>query len=315
MVDSSLLMSPLFLMSYLGAISSFLLGTIIGSLLNVCVSRWPRGESIIKPRSRCMACGTHVFWYDNVPILSYLLLKGACRHCKGRIGRRYFWMELGMGLLFLFSWAHFPWPEACVCMVFFSLLMTGSVIDLEHFTLPEPLLILGFLFGCFLSAMVPSIHGERTAWAGLGTALMSLCLVSGGLMWFSALIESVLRRPAMGLGDAYWLGMIASFTGVWGGVFSFFIGAMLGSIFILFAWLWEKSTGRSLGPRVKAEALSKIDFIASEENCQADLTWGVAIPFGPWLSMAAALYFSFFQSKIPSIMERFVLNVSYLLAP
>lgn len=298
--------------SPLGALAVFSLGAIIGSFLNVCISRWPKGESVITPRSRCVPCGAHIYWYDNLPLLSYLLLRGRCRACQEPFSRRYFWVEFFTGGLFILFWAVLPWPVAAVGMVFVSLLMAGSIVDFETFTLPEPLLILGVILGLVCSYCVPELHGASTPWGGLGAAFAALCLSTGGLLWFSTALEGILRKPAMGLGDAYWIGVIAAFTGPWGALFALFVGSVFGCLFIGVALIIEKIFNIPLGPRLPASAfLQEGPLLESAEPLP--LACGVAVPFGPWLSLAGAVYFLFFQAACPQFIKQLQQGLSLLL--
>lgn len=276
----------------LAIILAFILGTLIGSFLNVCISRWPQGKSVILPRSRCLACGNHIFWYDNCPLLSYLLLRGRCRACKETIAQRYFWVELFTGILFAVGVWLLPWPISGVFMIFAALMVAGSVVDFETFTLPDPLLVLGVLLGLGISAWVPSLHEQVTALGGLQEALVALCLSTGGLFWFSVIMEYCLKRPAMGIGDSLWIGVIATFIGGWGALFAILGGGFLGTVFIFFAWILEKTTNISLGPRLPAQALESGELEGGTVQ-KSPLQFGMAVPFGPWLSLAGVLYFLF----------------------
>lgn len=275
----------------------FIVGAIIGSFLNVCISRWQKNESVIKPRSRCQSCGASIVWYHNIPILSYILLRGCCDQCHAAIGWRHLVVEILTGLAFVFVTAWMPIDYALVAWFFLSLLIVGSVMDLESFTLADPVLVTGFIGGLLASYLVPGLHDAPTGLLSLKRAIQALCLATGGLFWFSILVEAWLKKPAMGLGDSLWLGIIALFTGITGAIFALFAGALLGSCFIGMAILLEKITGKALCPRVSGAALlENTDTLKSDAT--TPLKAGVAIPFGPFLSLAAAIYYIFLQKAV-----------------
>jgi leader peptidase (prepilin peptidase)/N-methyltransferase len=214
------------------------------------------------------------------------------------------------GGLFVLAWAILPWLMAGVGMIFVSLLMAGSVMDFKTFTLPEPLLIIGAILGLSCSYYVPELHAASTSWGGLWAAFSALCLSTGGLLWFSSGLESLLRKPAMGLGDAYWLGVIATFTGPWGALFSLLVGSMFGCLFIGIAVISEKVWGIQLGPRLPAAAFLEEGSLAYRAEAPCPLAGGVAVPFGPWLSLAAAVYFVFFQQDYMHFLQQLFKGVS-----
>ena len=134
----------------------FLLGSAIGSFLNVCIYRIPREKSIVKPPSACPGCEKPIRFYDNIPILSYILLKGKCRDCGTRISMRYPLVELLTGIFFLLLYRKFDITfELLVFMIFLSLLIAISVIDLDFQIIPDILSIGGVVFGFILAIIRP----------------------------------------------------------------------------------------------------------------------------------------------------------------
>jgi leader peptidase (prepilin peptidase) / N-methyltransferase len=127
------------------AILALLFGLLIGSFLNVCIYRWPRDLSVVKPRSHCPACEKTIAWYDNIPVVSYLVLGGRCRYCRARISWRYPVVELATGLLF-FYWVYTHWRRRrlAIKMCVFSALLVGLVFsDLEERILPDEMTLGG----------------------------------------------------------------------------------------------------------------------------------------------------------------------------
>jgi leader peptidase (prepilin peptidase) / N-methyltransferase len=168
---------------------AFVLGAAIGSFLNVCIYRLPRDLSVNEPRrSFCPACKTPIPWYQNLPLISWLWLRGKCAHCGSKISFRYFAVELLTALLFLAVWLVFPWPIALVYWVFVSLLIAATFIDFEHFIIPDEITIGGASAGVLASVALPLLMGETSRlraglWslgsAALGYALLWLVLEGG----------------------------------------------------------------------------------------------------------------------------------------
>ncbi len=192
----------------------FILGTVFGSFFNVCIHRLPREESITWPSSRCPACQKSIAWYDNIPILSMLFLKGCCRNCGARIAPRYFVVELITGLFYLWIWFYFGWEiKGLVSVVLFSLLLIATVVDLEHEIIPDEISLGGLGLGFLLSPVFPLLHGQTIWWWGLTDALIG-ALVGGGLIYVTGVIGSfIFRKDAMGGGDVKLLAMLGTFLG------------------------------------------------------------------------------------------------------
>ena len=147
---------------------AFVLGAAIGSFLNVCIYRLPRDLSVNQPRrSFCPSCKKPIPWYQNLPLLSWLLLRGKCANCGSRIAFRYFAVELLTALLFLAVWLAFPWPIALVYWVFVSLLVVATFIDFEHFIIPDEITIGGTVAGVLASVALPALMGEDSRWRAL----------------------------------------------------------------------------------------------------------------------------------------------------
>src|SRR6476619_8450884 len=137
---------------------AFAVNAIVGSFLNVCIYRLPLDLSVNKPRrSFCPSCKQQLTWYQNVPLLSWLFLRGKCAHCGARIAFRYFAVELLTALLFLWVWKVFPWPVAIAYWVFVSLLIAATFIDFEHFIIPDEITIGGTVAGVVASLVVPEL--------------------------------------------------------------------------------------------------------------------------------------------------------------
>ena len=199
-------------------------GLCIGSFLNVCIHRVPLRQSVASPRSRCPQCGYQLSWKDNVPVLSYALLRGRCRACANPISLRYPIIEIVTGLVFFLHWQVFgPTPLLLVRTAFACALIVHFMIDLEHQILPNVITLPGIAIGVLLSLIAPP--GWKDALVGV--------LLGGGVLYAIAGAYYLWRREeGMGMGDVKMLAMIGAFLG-WKAVLvtlvlSSFAGAIIG---------------------------------------------------------------------------------------
>jgi len=139
---------------------AFVIGAAVGSFLNVCIYRWPVDLSINRPRrSFCPNCKQPIPWQQNLPLISWIVLRGRCANCGAKISFRYFAVELVTALLFLAIWESFPWQVATAYWVFVSFLIIGTFIDFEHFIIPDRVTIGGVIAGVAFSVTVPALMG------------------------------------------------------------------------------------------------------------------------------------------------------------
>ena len=140
------------------SVFAFVFGAVVGSFLNVCIYRLPLDLSVNKPRrSFCPNCRQQLLWHHNLPLISWMLLRGRCANCGTRISFRYFTVELITALLFLLIWNVFPWPMAIAYWVFVSLIIVGTFVDFEHFIIPDQITIGGTIAGVVASVAVPAL--------------------------------------------------------------------------------------------------------------------------------------------------------------
>ena len=259
---------PVFLLWY-ARVLVFLVGACVGSFLNVVILRIPAGKSVVRPRSQCR-CGAPIAWYDNIPVLSWLILRGRSRCCGGRFSIRYPMIELGTALLFVGLWERAGWPVGGVLMAFAAVLIAASFIDLDTMEIPDRFTVGGFLAGILASAFLPALQGIESsgiplldAMRGLREGLLGAFVGSGLILWIALTAETVLRREAMGFGDVKLMGAIGAFCGWQGAVFAFFGGAVLGCLLLVVILPLQR-------------------FRKTEE--------GTRVPFGPALAGGALLY-------------------------
>jgi leader peptidase (prepilin peptidase)/N-methyltransferase len=172
---------------------AFVLGACVGSFLNVCIYRLPLNLSVNQPRrSFCPSCKTQIPWHQNLPIVSWLLLRGRCAKCGARITFRYFAVELLTALLFLIIWKAFPWQIAIAYWVFIALVLAATFIDFEHFIIPDEITIGGTIAGLIASIAIPQLMSTdrrlmalliSAGSAALGYALLWLVLEGGKLVF------------------------------------------------------------------------------------------------------------------------------------
>jgi len=261
-------------------------GACIGSFLNVCIHRIPAGESVVAPGSHC-ACGAPIRWYDNIPILSWFVLRGRARCCGRPFSFRYPFVEALTAALFLACWELFPPAKAACGMVLCAALVAATFIDLDHMIIPEAFTLWLGVAGVILSFAVPSLHDQQHELFVIASlrstveGLTGLLIGSGLVLWIALLAEAVLKKEAMGFGDVKFVGAIGAFTGWHGAVAAIFGGAVLGTLWFALALLWQGLFHR---PAPAAGA-------AAEPAPARPIGFGVHVPFGPMLAAGALLYF------------------------
>jgi leader peptidase (prepilin peptidase)/N-methyltransferase len=233
----------------------FLFGLIIGSFLNVCILRIPQGQSVVLPSSRCPRCGARIRAYNNIPVLSWLLLRGRCRQCKARISVQYPIVELMTGLLFLGCYLAFGLSlQALKWAVFSALILVLTITDLRERILPDKVNFFGVGIGILFSLFVPV--GDGTA-AWLSDRLFAFpppdpvisladsvigAAGASGFLWLVA--EGYFRargREGMGLGDVKMIAMAGAFLGLQGVTLVILLGSLIGSVVgLAVVGVWRK---------------------------------------------------------------------------
>jgi leader peptidase (prepilin peptidase)/N-methyltransferase len=217
-------MSPLFLdYGAAGAAVVFLFGLVAGSFVNVVIHRFPRGESVVFPGSHCPACGAAIRAIDNVPIFSWLLLRGRCRDCRAPISARYPLVELVNAILWVAVFVRAPgWGDFASGAFLCSACLALLAIDAEFRILPDRITLTGIAVGLALSFF----SHVRTPLSAFGGAALG----AGGLWLLAFLWEKIRKVEAMGLGDVKMLGMIGALLGASGVVLSVLLASVAGSL-------------------------------------------------------------------------------------
>ncbi|MEA4901297.1 MAG: prepilin peptidase [Desulfitobacterium sp.] len=228
----------------------FILGLVIGSYLNVCIYRIPRGESTVSPPSHCPNCHTCLKPVDLIPLLSYLWARRKCRYCRQPISPRYFWVELLTGVLSVVLWLRFGWTIDFVAFLFLTyILIAVFFIDIEHMIIPDQLVMAGLgggavLFVYQLFQPFP-IYGDRSWW----NPLLGLAVGSGFLLAVSLLGLALYKSDeVMGMGDVKLLAPIGLFLGWRMTLLALFMAVILGGLSSLVLILFGKATRKSVIP-------------------------------------------------------------------
>ncbi len=265
---------------------AFGIGACMGSFINVCIYRIPAGQSILRPSSRCRACGQPIPPYLNLPVLAWIFLRGKARCCGAPISIRYPSIEFLTAALFLASWLGLPSLLALIGWLWIIIALCVAFIDLDHMVIPDRFSIGGLLAGLVLSVIFPALHGIESPFALLGSirgffnALIGALIGSSIILWIMILGELVLRKEALGFGDVKLMGAIGAFCGWQGSVFSLFAGAILGTVaLVLFQFIYAVIPLKRQGG-VPERFLGK------------------KVPFGPFLAGASLLYYLFLSPLV-----------------
>jgi leader peptidase (prepilin peptidase)/N-methyltransferase len=280
----------------------FFLGLAFGSFLNVCIYRLPLGLSVVTPRSACPKCKQGIALYDNLPVLSWLILRGRCRHCKAGISPRYLIIELLTGALFLACYWYFGWTLSLLKYCAFSFLLLGLIFtDAETKLLPDKLTLTGLALGLVFSLMVPVndlaaqfLSGVNLPVSGdvsdrLWSLLDSLLGAGLGASFIYGAAMMYLRcrgTEGMGLGDVKLMAMVGAFLGMKLTVLTIFAGSLAGSFFGLGTVfiVWIKRTHRFMKRLASVQAARRRGWQSAQvvyRNYQ--------MPFGVFLGSMALL--------------------------
>lgn len=274
----------------------FVLGAIVGSFLNVCILRIPRGESVVTPGSHC-ACGKPIPLWNNIPILSWFILRGRAACCGRKFSIRYAAIEALTGLLFAGAWQWLPWQDAVAMMIFCAFGVVLAFIDWDTMYLPDCVNAPFVLAGLGISFFLPEIHGSVPAQLagestlvglrfGLIPALVGMVVGGSVAYWIRYFASVIMKREAMGEGDVILLGGIGAFLGWRGAVFAFFASAFLG----LGAVLILKIFGNGAAVDSRAREASQLSLEGDGEAEDMEIGASRPLPLGPWLLLGALIY-------------------------
>jgi leader peptidase (prepilin peptidase)/N-methyltransferase len=236
----------------------FVFGAVIGSFLNVCIHRLPREQSIVNPPSHCPHCNERVRWFDNIPLVSFLVLRGKCRYCCAAITPRYFVVELLTAVLFLALWWSYgvTW-YALIYAVLVAGLIAATFIDFEHYIIPDEITLGGIVLGVLLSGLCPVLHGTTMSGAALLRSLAGAVVGGVTLLVIALAGEKIFKKEAMGMGDVKLLAAIGAFLGWKATLFVVFLSSLLGGVAGLVLVVGKRKE------------------------------WGSRLPYGPYIALAA----------------------------
>jgi leader peptidase (prepilin peptidase)/N-methyltransferase len=237
-----------------------LTGACVGSFLNVCIYRMPLGRSIIRPRSHCAACGTALPWKYNLPVLSWLILRGRAACCGTKIDVRYPLVESLTAAGCLALWWLYPAPLWIIYSIFFCGLVVATFVDIDHFIIPDEISLGGLVVGLVLSTVFPELQGVGSFWQGFLWSLAGAVLGGGTLYLISWIGSAILKKEAMGMGDVKLLAAMGAFLGWQSPFFIIAVSSVIGSVFGIFLLFRKRKA------------------------------FGVRMPFGPYLALAGVLW-------------------------
>jgi leader peptidase (prepilin peptidase)/N-methyltransferase len=254
------------------------LGLCVGSFLNVCVYRLPREMSLMHPGSHCPCCNEPIGWYDNIPVLSWLALRGLCRRCGVLISPRYLLVELLTGGVFLWIYHAHVTAQASVAvaakpsvlvaiptlgayLILAAALIVSSFVDIERMVIPDEIAIGGMYVGPVLCAIwpeiiLPKLNGSSGGMLGGLAASVIGMGIGAGIIYAAAVFgKALFRKEAMGFGDVKFMGMVGAFIGWQGALLTFFVACILGAVVGITLLIRRRDTHIPFGPYLAAGAL------------------------------------------------------------
>jgi len=215
---------------FLAQLYAFIVGACVGSFLNVCIVRWPHERSILRPRSRCTQCGNQLAWFENVPVVSWIALRGRCRCCDERISVMYPLIELVVAVGWLLAVRYYgPSFTAFRVAVFGTVLLGVAMTDAKHYLIPDGFTLFGLAFA-LVTSVVAFFRGETLVFATPYDALVGACAGAGMIAIVGWLGEVVTKREAMGLGDVTLMAFVGAALGPTRALITVFLGAALGAV-------------------------------------------------------------------------------------
>ena len=217
----------------LAAIYVFTVGLCVGSFLNVCIGRWPEGLSVVKPRSRCPKCGHKIKATENIPIISWLMLRGRCSGCGDRISIQYPVVELLVGLMWLAAFLQLGLTFTAFRVAVLATVLLGiALTDAKHFLIPDGFTVFGVFF-VIVTSLIGLFLGEAEPFARPWDATIGMCVGAGAIAIVGWLGEVWLKRPAMGFGDVTLMAVVGAAVGPTRALLTIFIGAVIAPIVLL----------------------------------------------------------------------------------
>jgi leader peptidase (prepilin peptidase)/N-methyltransferase len=263
----------------------FFMGACVGSFLNVCIARWPADESVVRPRSKCPRCSSGIAWYDNVPVVSWFVLRAKCRSCGLPISSQYPIVEALIGLVWVASvWWFGPGFIALRVAVFATILFGIAVTDAKHYLIPDGFTITGLIFAG-VTSLIGAYLMVQDPFASPIDAIFGACVGAGAITIIGWLGEVALKKEAMGFGDTTLMAMVGASLGPSRALLTIFVGAFIAAVvFILVVYPVGMMRARARG-----------------ETFEVPL-----VPFGVFLAPAALFTLIFGSSLIGWYLNRII---------
>lgn len=240
-------------MTTVWAIYSFFVGACFGSFLNVCISRWPDGLSVVRPRSRCPNCGHQITALENIPIFSWLALRGKCRGCGNPISFQYPLVEIVVGVVWMLSYLNYGLTfTAARVAVFITVLIGIAVTDLKRYLIPDGFTVFGVIW-VVATSLIALFVGNGELFAGAYDALLGACVGAGAIAIAGWLGEVALKKEAMGFGDVTLMAMVGAAVGPNRALMTIFLGAFIGAVVFIavvypVTWMRARAAGKEFAP-------------------------------------------------------------------
>lgn len=234
----------------------FILGTCVGSFLNVCIVRMPFEKSVVRPGSHCPACKAPICWYNNIPVFSYFILGGKCSNCAQPYSIRYMFVELLTGLSFVGFYLYFGldavlWPY----LFMLSCFIVATFVDFEHRIIPDEISVGGMCFGILFSALIPELHGVgyvepwwKAHAMSFGISLLGVLIGGGSIYAMGLLGDFLFKKESMGGGDIKLMALVGAFLGWKLALLAFFISPFFGAVFGIVEKIRTNDTTIPYGP-------------------------------------------------------------------
>jgi leader peptidase (prepilin peptidase)/N-methyltransferase len=206
---------------------------VFGSFLNVCIFRWPRERSVVRPRSRCSSCGHQLEWFENIPLFSWIFLRAKCRVCEEPISFQYPLIELAVAVGWMLAvGAYGPTFTALRVAIFGTILLGVAVTDLREYLIPDGFTLSGLVI-VMITAAIAFVRGDASPFAGPYDAIIGACAGAGMIAIIGWIGEIAMGKEAMGLGDVTLMAFVGAALGPQRAIITVFLGAVLGMI----AWV------------------------------------------------------------------------------
>ncbi|HEX6575613.1 MAG TPA: prepilin peptidase [Gemmatimonadaceae bacterium] len=240
-------------MTAVWTIYSFFIGACFGSFLNVCISRWPDGLSVVRPRSRCPNCGHQITALENIPIFSWIFLRGKCRGCGKSISFQYPLVEIIVGLMWMLCYLHYGLTFTAVRVAMLLTILLGiAITDMKKYLIPDGFTVFG-LFWVMGTAIITMFIGDGEPFAGAFDSLLGACVGAGAIAIAGWLGEVAMKKEAMGFGDVTLMAMVGAAVGPNRALITIFLGALIGAVIFLavvypITWLRSRRTQSEFSP-------------------------------------------------------------------